>query len=111
MGIRQGLPPSLKEIAMSEKEKKQPSHQVSFARNNGQDHNGKTILGPARQIGSIWPRDKEGEGILRLDITPREMFEHNGGVIFVRKLEPRDAHDKSKRDDHFNRENGFDREP
>lgn len=89
-----------------QKEKKQPSHQVSFARNNGQDHNGKTILGPARQIGSIWPRDKEGEGILRLDLTPREMFEHNGGVIFVRKIEDQKKSAPSK-DEHSHRESDF----
>ncbi|HZF28331.1 MAG TPA: hypothetical protein VE907_04395 [Gammaproteobacteria bacterium] len=70
------------------KEKKQPSHQVSFARVNGRDENGREVLGPARQIGAIWPREgKDGEGILRLDHVPEELRAQGGGVLFVRKID------------------------
>jgi hypothetical protein len=74
---------------MSEERKKNgPSHQVSFARITGRDDDGKDVLGPARQIGAIWPRaNKDGEGILRLDHIPEELRSQGGGVVFVRKLD------------------------
>ena len=75
---------------MSEKEpeKQTPSHRVSFARINGQDREGNDILGPAREVGSIWPRrGKEGEGILRFDHIPEEMRGRNGGVLFIKELD------------------------
>mgnify|MGYP000845563735 CR=1 FL=1 len=74
---------------MSEHEhpKSKPTHRISFARINGRDETGKDILGPAREIGTIWSRaGKEGEGILRFDHTPREP-----GVYFVREVEPQKA--------------------
>lgn len=66
-----------------EPEKVRPTHSVSFARILGQDERGKDVLGPARQVGSIWPRaGKDGDGILRLDHTPKEP-----GVFFTRKID------------------------
>lgn len=67
-----------------EREKQSPTHRVSFARINGQDRQGRDLLGPAREIGSIWERKgKEGEGILRFDHIPEEMRSQGGGVLFV----------------------------
>jgi hypothetical protein len=72
---------------MSEQEKNHPSHRISFSAFE-RDREGNNKLGNAREIGAIWPRrDKEGEGILRFDHTPKE-----DGVYFVRTLE-------SKRED------------
>ena len=74
-------------MSHDEQEKTRPSHRVSFARVNGRDEDGKDILGPAREIGSIWPRKgNEGDGILRFDHIPEEM-RSGGGVLFVRKLD------------------------
>lgn len=71
-----------------EPEKLTPSHRVSFARIDGQDRDGKDVLGPAREIGSIWPRrGKEGESILRFDHIPEEMRGRHGGVLFVKALD------------------------
>jgi hypothetical protein len=74
---------------MSEERKKNgPSHQVSFARITGRDDDGKDVLGPARQIGAIWPRaGKDGDGILRLDHIPEELRSQGGGVVFIRKID------------------------
>jgi hypothetical protein len=75
-------------MSNEEKSKVRPSHQVSFARITGRDEDGRDVLGPARQIGAIWPRaGKEGEGILRLDHMPEEMRAGNGGVVFIRKID------------------------
>lgn len=72
----------------NEREKSRPSHQVSFARITGRDEDGRDVLGPARQIGAIWPRaGKDGDGILRLDHVPEELRTQGGGVLFVRKLD------------------------
>ena len=72
-------------------EKQRPSHRVSFARINGQDRQGRDILGPAREIGSIWDRKgKEGEAILRFDHIPEEMRGRDGGVLFVSKVQERE---------------------
>lgn len=86
---------------MSEERKKNaPSHQVSFARITGRDEDGKDVLGPARQIGAIWPRaGKDGDGILRLDHLPEELRSQGGGVVFVRKIDAlRESrpHDKTR---------------
>lgn len=64
-------------------DKVRPTHRITFARITGKDENGKDILGPAREIGAIWPRrgDKQG-GILRLDHVPAELALHQG-VIFT----------------------------
>ncbi len=75
-------------MSEQDKEKQRPSHRVSFARLNGQDKEGNDILGPAREIGSVWPRrGKEGEGILRFDHIPEEMRARDGGVLFVKAME------------------------
>ena len=75
-------------MSNEEKSKVRPSHQVSFARITGRDEDGRDVLGPARQIGAIWPRSgKDGEGILRLDHMPEEMRAEGGGVVFVRKID------------------------
>jgi hypothetical protein len=75
-------------MSNEEKSKVRPSHQVSFARITGRDEDGRDVLGPARQIGAIWPRaGKDGEGILRLDHMPEEMRAGDGGVVFVRKID------------------------
>lgn len=85
-----------------EREKVKPTHSVSFARIIGQDRNGRDILGPARQIGAIWPRNgKDDDGILRFDHRPKELDQERGGVLFTRKLDTlrapsRDAKDASK---------------
>lgn len=92
---------------MSEEKKKGPSHQVSFARITGRDDDGRDVLGPARQIGAIWPRaGKDGDGILRLDHIPEELRSQGGGVVFVRRIdalrESRDhhkTHDKTRNRD------------
>jgi hypothetical protein len=74
-------------MSNEEKSKVRPSHQVSFARITGRDEDGRETLGPARQIGAIWPRaGKDGEGILRLDHMPEEL-RAGGGVVFVRKID------------------------
>lgn len=88
----------------NEQEKKnRPSHQVSFSRITGRDEEGRDVLGPARQIGAIWPRaGKDGDGILRLDHIPEELRSQGGGVVFVRKLDAlRESrpHDKSRNRD------------
>jgi hypothetical protein len=71
-----------------EPEKVKPTHSVSFARIIGTDRNGRDILGPARQIGTIWPRTGKGDdGILRFDHRPKEMDQERGGVLFTRKLD------------------------
>lgn len=75
-------------MSNEEKAKVRPSHQVSFARITGRDEDGRDVLGPARQIGAIWPRaGKDGEGILRLDHMPEEMRAEGGGVVFIRKID------------------------
>jgi hypothetical protein len=67
---------------MSE-EKKGPTHRVSFAAfQRDADSEGERRLGSAREIGAIWERkDRDGEGILRFDHTPRE-----DGIYFVKAL-------------------------
>jgi len=65
-----------------EMEKTRPTHSVSFARIVGRDEYGNDSLGPARQIGAIWPRaGKDGAGILRFDHTPQE-----AGVYFTQEI-------------------------
>ncbi len=63
--------------------KSRPTHRVSFARITGQDEQGNDILGPAREIGAIWPR-KNGKkgGIQKLDHVPAELALHQG-VLFI----------------------------
>ncbi len=63
--------------------KVRPTHRLSFARITGKDENGNDILGPAREIGAIWPR-KNGKkgGIMKLDHVPAELALHQG-VIFT----------------------------
>mgnify|MGYP003662156953 CR=1 FL=1 len=66
---------------MTDKNQKtaKPTHRVSFSRilNGGED------LGPAREIGAVWPRkgDKKG-GIIKLDHIPIELT-RNEGVLFL----------------------------
>lgn len=75
-------------MSSEQESKKHPSHSVAFARIRGRDENNREILGPARQIGAIWPREgKDGDGILRLDHIPEELRSQGGGVLFVRKLD------------------------
>jgi hypothetical protein len=75
-------------MSSDEQEKNRPSHTVSFARINGRDDDGNDKLGPARQIGSVWPRaGREGDGILRFDHIPEEMSAEGGGVVFLRKID------------------------
>ncbi len=62
-----------------------PTHRVSFSRIIGQDDQGGDRLGPAREIGAIWPREKGG-GILRLDHVPVELTQHQG-VLFITPVE------------------------
>lgn len=60
-----------------------PSHRVSFSRIlSGSDE-----LGPAREIGAVWPRkgDKKG-GIIKLDHIPIELT-RNEGVLFLVPVE------------------------
>lgn len=73
----------------NDKPKTVPTHNVSFARINGQDQHGRDLLGPARQVGAIWPRagGKEGDAILRFDHIPEEMRSRDGGVVFIRKID------------------------
>ncbi|MEM7709664.1 MAG: hypothetical protein AAF264_02705 [Pseudomonadota bacterium] len=63
-----------------------PTHRVSFARITGTDENGADTLGPAREIGAIWPRTNGRGGILRLDHVPVELTRHDG-VLFVNAIE------------------------
>lgn len=69
--------------AQNQKTSTKPTHRVSFARITGQDDQGNDILGPAREIGAIWPR-KNGKkgGIQKLDHIPVELTQHQG-VIFA----------------------------
>lgn len=62
--------------------KKKPTHRVGFARIIGTDENGNDKLGSVREIGVIWPREKNKGGILRLDHIPVELTQHQG-VIFI----------------------------
>lgn len=64
-----------------------PTHRVTFSRITGTDENGQEKLGPAREIGAIWPRkpDKKG-GILKLDHIPVELTKHQG-VLFILPVE------------------------
>lgn len=70
--------------------KSRPSHRVSFARILGQDQNGAERLGPAREIGSVWPRQNGKGSIIRLDLIPIEMTQHQG-VLFLSRVEAADA--------------------
>jgi hypothetical protein len=64
-----------------------PSHRVSFSRIVGQDEDGNNKLGPAREIGAVWPRKGEKKGgILQLDHIPVELTQHEG-VIFIVPVE------------------------
>lgn len=85
-----------------DREKTYPTHTVSFARIVGKDDDGKDVLGPARQVGAIWPRvGKEGDGIQRFDHIPEEMRSHGGGVLFVREYKergPRKNRDRGESD-------------
>lgn len=64
-----------------------PTGRVSFARITGTDLNGQDVLGPAREVGAIWPRrnGKKG-GILRFDHIPAELVRHRG-VLFITPIE------------------------
>lgn len=64
-----------------------PTDRVSFARITGTDQKGQDVLGPAREIGAIWPR-KNGKkgGILRFDHIPAELVRHQG-VLFITPIE------------------------
>lgn len=68
-----------------------PTDRVSFARITGTDNNGNDVLGPAREVGAIWPRrnGKKG-GILRFDHIPTELIRHQG-VLFITPIEDADA--------------------
>ncbi len=76
-------------MSENDKPKVHPSHHVSFARINGQDRRGNDVLGPARQVGTIWPRSggKDGDSILRFDHIPEEMRSRDGGVLFIRRID------------------------
>lgn len=66
--------------------KNRPIYRVSFARKTGIDDKGQDTLGPAREIGSVWPR-RDGKGaILRLDHVPVELTQHQG-VLFLFETE------------------------
>jgi len=68
---------------MSTKQSKsKPTHRVSFARIVGQDENGNDKLGPAREIGSVWPRQNGKGSIIRFDFIPIELTQHQG-VLFL----------------------------
>lgn len=71
----------------NERPASKPTDRVSFARITGTDDNGNDILGPAREIGAIWPR-KNGRkgGILRFDHIPAELVRHQG-VLFITPIE------------------------
>lgn len=62
-----------------------PTHRVSFSRIAGTDDQGADILGPAREIGAVWPRKTGVGGILRLDIIPIELTQRQG-VLFLTPL-------------------------
>ncbi|MEM9013748.1 MAG: hypothetical protein AAGB02_01445 [Pseudomonadota bacterium] len=70
----------------TQSEKVKPTHRISFARIITADEKGNDQLGPAREIGAVWPRkgDKKG-GILKLDHIPVELTQHEG-VMFVLPL-------------------------
>jgi hypothetical protein len=89
-------------MSENNQDKNRPSHRVAFSRIEGQDENGKAVLGPAREIGAVWPRKgKEGEGILRFDHIPEEMRTQGGGVLFIKTLDPaREEHRPPKARDH-----------
>lgn len=62
--------------------KTRPLYRVSFSRKTGVDDEGNETLGPAREIGSVWPRREGNGGILRLDHIPLELTQ-NQGVVFL----------------------------
>ena len=67
--------------------KTRPTHRISFSRIIGKDETGKDILGPAREIGAIWPR-KNGKkgGVVKFDHIPAELALHQG-VLFTVPVE------------------------
>lgn len=69
---------------MSNKQK--PSHRVSFCGVVGKDEAGQDKLGPAREIGAIWPRKTGNGSILRFDIIPVEMT-LGQGVVFIHPID------------------------
>lgn len=72
--------------------KSKPTHRVSFARITGQHEDGNDRLGPAREIGSVWPRQNGKGSIIRLDLIPIEMTQHQG-VLFLNPVRDPDAAD------------------
>jgi hypothetical protein len=71
------------------KSKTYPTHRVSFSARLGTDEDGGDVLGPAREIGAVWPRKGEKKGgILRFDHTPREP-----GVYFIVPLDDAEGED------------------
>ncbi len=64
-------------------QKQRPLYRVGCARIIGKDAHGKDELGSYREIGAVWPR-KNGEGgaIMKLDIVPAEIANHQA-VIFL----------------------------
>lgn len=62
--------------------RKKPIHRISFARIVGKDAYGNDRLGPAREIGSVWPRENGKSPIIRLDLMPIELTQHQG-VLFL----------------------------
>lgn len=62
--------------------KNRPQFRVCFARKTGVDADGQDILGSANQIGSVWPRRDNKGSILRLDLIPIELTQHQG-VLFL----------------------------
>lgn len=67
---------------MSNTQKSKPTHRISFARIVGKDEEGRDRLGASREIGSVWPRQGDKGGIIRLDFIPIEMTQHQG-VLFL----------------------------
>ena len=65
-----------------EETRSRPTHRVTFARIIGKDRDGNDRLGPAREIGAIWPR-KNGKkgGILKFDHIPVGLGQQ--GVLFI----------------------------
>lgn len=65
---------------MTDQPKKKPLARIFFAAKIGKDQYGQDLLGPLREIGSVWPRKDASKGnLIRFDLDVSNMRD---GVTF-----------------------------
>lgn len=65
---------------MTDQPKKKPLARIFFAAKIGKDQYGQDLLGPLREIGSVWPRKDASKGnLIRFDLDVANMRD---GVTF-----------------------------